>query len=70
MRNSRSETAIASTRRDLAKSPQDAPIQPGETRLIWRLEDLLKGREELRIDHQGQLYRLRLTPAGKLILTK
>lgn len=68
--HSRSETAITRTRRDTTRSLPDAQTPPGETRLVWRLEDLLKGREELRIEHQGQLYRLRLTPAGKLILTK
>jgi len=31
---------------------------------------LLQGARELEIDHGGQLYRLRLTSLGKLILTK
>lgn len=31
---------------------------------------LLGGRREVQIDHQGQVYRLRLTSLGKLILTK
>ena len=31
---------------------------------------LLQGRKELKIWHQGQLYRLQTTKQGKLILTK
>jgi len=32
--------------------------------------ELLGGTRELEIEHGGQLYRLRLTSQGKLILTK
>ena len=35
-----------------------------------RSEELLKGRRELWIEHEGQLYRLRVTSRGKLYLTK
>ena len=31
---------------------------------------LLEGRAELEIDHRGEIYRLRITRTGKLILTK
>lgn len=31
--------------------------------------ELLKGKTELLIDHQGRQYRLRITAQGKLILT-
>jgi hemin uptake protein HemP len=34
-----------------------------------RSEDLLRGAVELRIEHQGREYRLRVTQNGKLILT-
>jgi hemin uptake protein HemP len=34
-----------------------------------RSEDLLAGRAELVIEHQGRDYRLRITQNGKLILT-
>ena len=34
-----------------------------------RSEDLLAGRTELVIEHQGRDYRLRITQNGKLILT-
>lgn len=32
--------------------------------------ELLKGRQQLEIIHAGETYRLRVTKAGKLILTK
>lgn len=35
-----------------------------------RSEDLLKGRHEVVLLHDGQVYRLRRTRSGKLILTK
>lgn len=35
-----------------------------------RSEDLFSGRRELTIQHMGQIYRLRQTQQGKLILTK
>ncbi|WP_239451490.1 hemin uptake protein HemP [Elioraea rosea] len=31
---------------------------------------LFEGRAELEIDHRGEIYRLRITRTGKLILTK
>jgi hemin uptake protein HemP len=34
-----------------------------------RSEDLLRGRTELIIEHNGRAYRLRVTQRGKLILT-
>ena len=33
-------------------------------------EELLQGRRELWIEHRGEMYRLRLTSAGKLYMTK
>lgn len=35
-----------------------------------RSEDILQGHKEVVIEHGGQQYRLRVTSAGKLILTK
>ena len=32
--------------------------------------DILRGCDEIEIDHRGMLYRLRITSLGKLILTK
>lgn len=36
----------------------------------WRSEDLLAGSDEALITHNDQVYRLRRTGTGKLILTK
>ena len=33
-------------------------------------QEVLRGDAELRIDHHGNIYRLRITNSGKLILTK
>ena len=47
----------------------DLPREPAATPVV-RSEELLRGRDEVLIDHQGSLYRLRLTRSGKLILHK
>jgi hemin uptake protein HemP len=50
--------------------PASPPAPPGE--LTQRIDSalLLRGANELLIDHHGVLYRLRQTALGKLILTK
>ena len=47
-----------------AASQKEAPAN-----LRIKSEELLQGRGELVIDHQGREYRLRVTQNGKLILT-
>jgi hemin uptake protein HemP len=37
---------------------------------VYRVEDLMQGRREVWIEHAGEQYRLRITAAGKLYLTK
>lgn len=37
---------------------------------IFHSEELLQGRSEAWIEHAGQMYRLRVTSRGNLILTK
>jgi hemin uptake protein HemP len=49
---------------DVAASHHSAPAN-----LRIKSEELLQGRGELVIDHQGREYRLRVTQNGKLILT-
>ena len=44
-------------------------IRSGESRARVSSQDLLAGRPELVIEHNGREYRLRLTQSGKLILT-
>jgi hemin uptake protein HemP len=49
-------------------------MQQSIARLVTPLrlasKDLLQGQQEIEIEHQGMLYRLRCTAQGKLILTK
>jgi hemin uptake protein HemP len=45
---------------------EDADIQMR----VVRSEDILSGNSEILIRHGNEIYRLRLTRAGKLILTK
>jgi hemin uptake protein HemP len=40
----------------------------GPTR--YRVSDLMSGEREVILEHRGQDYRLRITEAGKLILSK
>jgi hemin uptake protein HemP len=48
--------------------PPKAPHHEGPTTVTS--EQLLQGRRELLIDHEGEIYRLRITSRGKLYLTK
>ena len=47
-----------------ASSPPGAPLRRINSR------ELLGAAQEIEISHTGQIYRLRLTALGKLILTK
>ncbi|MBC7856434.1 MAG: hemin uptake protein HemP [Pirellulaceae bacterium] len=38
--------------------------------VIWNSEEILKGTKEIQIVHRSEIYRLRLTRNGKLILSK
>lgn len=56
-------------------TPPHQPTRPGHTHPQPPLRripvaDLLAGAEQVILLHQGQEYRLRVTRAGKLILTK
>lgn len=48
---------------------RSAPEPSGEPAVIDSAR-LLAGRNEIRIRHEGQVYRLRVTKNGKLILNK
>lgn len=39
-------------------------------RIVYRADELLQGRREVWIEHAGEMYRLRITAAGNLYLTK
>ena len=64
--------ASSVTQASLGSEP-DYPSQQGDTPIslrIIRSEDLLCGQTEILIRHGSEVYRLRVTRAGKLILTK
>jgi hemin uptake protein HemP len=52
--------------------PVKAPERPDSIThpLVLNSADLFGSRNEIRVHHNGQEYRLRITKAGKLILTK
>ena len=49
-----------------AQQPAPAALPP----LVLSSEELFQGRRELMIEHGGEMYRLRITSRGRLILTK
>ena len=57
---------------------EDTPFRPGELiprlpgrqRIRIHLADVMQGAREVILLHEGEEYRLRITKAGKLILTK
>ena len=50
--------------------PQPAAATAAQTRESWRSEELLGNRTEVLILHNSDVYRLRRTRQGKLILYK
>jgi hemin uptake protein HemP len=49
---------------------KNAPRATEPAPIIYQSEEILRGRGEVFIEHKGEMYRLRLTSAGKLYLTK
>lgn len=45
-------------------------IGKNDERLIYRSPELLRGRREIWIEHGRDMYKLRITGQGRLILTK
>lgn len=58
-----------STQMKTASSRADMTAEAGSKRLI-RSSELLNGQREVLIEHAGDVYSLRHTSKGKLILTK
>ena len=55
--------------------PQESVVAPvdvvrSDERLIYRSPELLRGRREIWIEHGRDMYKLRITSQGRLILTK
>ena len=59
--------AFVEQRTNTPPDNQDRCSSDAVTRL--RSEDLFRQRREVEIEHQGRIYRLRLTQLNKLILT-
>jgi hemin uptake protein HemP len=57
------------THQSTAHDPAAATPAPSTRRMV-KSSDLLAGRKELLIEHNGGVYSLRETSKGKLILTK
>lgn len=56
--------------KDEDDSPQGGPAGQAALRTPrFKSEDLFQQQREVEIDHQGRIYRLRLTQMNKLILT-
>lgn len=51
-------------------SPRDTQSTAKPKPPRWKVDDLLKGATEAILEHNEDEYRLRVTSAGKLILTK
>jgi hemin uptake protein HemP len=54
----------------LGETPTRSDSNCNEPAKALSSEQLLQGRSEVFIEHEGQLYRLRVTSRGKLYLTK
>lgn len=54
---------------ELPRPTAALPLLVGD-RLVYRTEDLFQTRREIWFEHGTEQYRLRITAAGKLILTK
>lgn len=55
---------------NLSQSMLPEQRRDGDGKRLIRSEDLFNGQSEIRIDHHGEIYRMRITKAGKLILNK
>lgn len=56
---------------DHAPEPPQQPLKPDPLPLAaLHSNELLQGRQEVLIEHAGEIYRLRVTRNGKLILHK
>jgi hemin uptake protein HemP len=55
-----------------APSPSRLSVSAGQQAASSGIQadQLFHGRQEIQIDHNGEIYRLRITRNGKLILTK
>lgn len=53
------------------RGPESEGLEPGaDDAIIIQAKELFQGRREVWIEQGEEMYRLRLTPSGKLYLTK
>ncbi len=64
-----SEDPVSQQAVEPAAPSREPAARPPGVRLVPSRE-LLQDQRELWIEHRGQVYRLRLTPSGRLYLTK
>jgi hemin uptake protein HemP len=77
-RESPDDSALSTTWGEDEDMHRDTPSRPGEPishlpgrqRTRIHIVDLMQGAREVILLHEGEEYRLRITKAGKLILTK
>jgi hemin uptake protein HemP len=62
----RKESSTSESRAPIPAAPSDLPTPPA----VIDTASLFGRSNELRLWHRGQEYRMRITKAGKLILTK
>lgn len=57
-------STVADERRDILRQPLDRVVR------VVTSDSLFRGTHEIGIDHEGSMYRLKITRQGKLILNK
>jgi len=57
-------------KRESATADQPPPLHPADGPRRVKVSELLGGRREAILEHDGQEYRLRITASRKLLLTK
>jgi hemin uptake protein HemP len=67
--NRRSQPMTSDDEKEAESTPPGPAGDPGRPFTVTS-EQLLQGRRELWIEHEGEIYRLRVTSRGKLYLTK
>lgn len=61
---------FSSTRDTICSLPSDTAVRLGAPSKVVSSRALFRGDHEIGIDHEGALYRLKITRQGKLILNK
>jgi hemin uptake protein HemP len=58
------------TEDDSDSMPDDSPSSGDVLPLTYSTQEIFQGRREVWIEHGSEMYRLRITSKGRLILTK